>query len=201
MGYQDNPPYSLFQDHITGLWGTKDKEGNIQDKPIYLRSELSDHENTFGSKDGLTVVEFNPETGFDVIAWCSEPWYDEAWSLAYYPQVYENILWENINAHKSFTVADCSILKSIQQKCSLTDQHRAILQLLDIFFQLEDEINEPIELELEEKILNDDLKKLDSEERLQIILPLMENPNLSEEEKSILYYGVFILNYRLLYIR
>ena len=201
MEYQDNPPYTVFQDPATGYWGVKDKDGKIEHRAEYTRSEVPGHEDSFISKDGLTVVEFVPERGFDVIAWCSEPWYDEAWSLAYYPQVYENILWENINAHKSFTLADCSILKSIQQKCSLTDQQMAILQLLDIFFQLEDEINEPIELELEEKILNDDLKKLDAEERLQIILPLMENPNLSEEEKSILYYGVFILNYRLLYIR
>lgn len=201
MGPNDNLPYSLFQDHITGLWGTKDKEGNIQDKPIYLRSEVPGHENTFGSKDGLTVVEFNPETGFDLIAWCSEPWYSDAWCLTYYPKEYENILWYNINNHREFTSDDCNFLSTIEEKIPLTAEQAQIFHLLKLLFQWEETDNIAEEADLEKQILNEEAAKVTYEERLQTILPLMKEPELTPDEKSTLYYGLFILNYRLTYLR
>ena len=190
-----NPPYSLFHDVKTGRWGTKDKNGNIQFRPIYIRSSVAGKENIFHDEAGLVVIEFNPKTGMDVVAWCSEPWYDSAWSVAHYPDEYDDYLWQNIHSKTSLGLKHIETLKKVKSTVNLTPQQNSLFDLFSLFLEFEDEETEDDKWdELERVILAHPLIQMSADERMELVLPLMESSELSDDEKSLLWYALFRLN-------
>ena len=194
MNIHNNPPFTLFQDS-TGLFGTKDKDGHIYDEPIYKLSSDPEKPNRYISKDGLTVVDFNPEVGMELLSWCSGPWYDEAWLVADYPEAYNDILWQNINYNRELNADDIKAIKTIRQKIHLSDEQGEILEMLENYLKWQDvEFNSPLYEEFEEKILSSSACKIPPNDLIISLLPLMENNVLSPKEKSTLWYSLFCIN-------
>lgn len=199
MTCKDNPPYTLFQSP-EGFWGTKDKDRNVKDNPVYVRSTVPGNENIFHDIAGLEVVSFDVNEGMSVIVWCSESWYDTAWSAAKYPKEFDNILWDNINSHREFTSDDCRVLEKIRQNFQLTGKQNKVLSLLDLFFKWEEtDIMDPQFDEIEQKLQAMTPHEYTRDEIMESILPFMHSTDLLNEDKSILWYGIFRLNDYLLY--
>ena len=195
MKYKDNPPYSLFQDTETGRWGTKDKDGNIQFNPTYIQSTVPGKENFFHDEAGLEVVEFNKKTGMDLVAWCSEPWYDNAWSVTHYPKRYDDYLWQNIHFKTSLGFKDIKTLNQISSKVTLNPQQASLFELFKLFLEFEEEdIDDDKWDELEPVILAHSMITLTAKERVELVLPFMESSEFSDDEKSALWYILFRLN-------
>ena len=192
MDIHNNPPYTLFQDS-TGLFGTKDKDGKIYDEPIYKISSYQ--EKRYISKDGLTIVEFNPEVGMELLSWCSGPWYDEAWLVADYPDEYNDMIWHNIKSNRELNGDDSKTIRNIRKKIHLLGKQRDILVMIENYLIWQDvEIDNPLYEDMENKILSMPVSEMTPNDRICFLAPLMKNDILTLEEKSTLWYSLFCLN-------
>lgn len=198
MVIKDNPPYSLFQGE-DDKWGTKDKDGKVYDEPIYLRSSVPGSENFFTDSHGLEVVEFDENEGMSLVVWASEPWYDLAWSVANYPKEYDDLLWRNIQNKRDLGKVDIKSIVNVTSKVSLSEEELSLLDLVRKYLEYEEAIEDNSidiveERAIENRVLNHSLYSKTADERVNILLPLMKNENLTEEDKSTLWYTLFELN-------
>lgn len=83
-----NPPYSLYQAE-DGLWGLMDKDG-VKLPAVFKRSD------DIFSCVPWEVLNFNPEEGFDLLAWYDpfEVWFNFTFEDDRYPEEYAKYLWK-----------------------------------------------------------------------------------------------------------
>lgn len=185
---KENPPYKLFQ-APDGKWGTKDADGNVCDQPIYLRVEHDDGGVTYF--DGYTgVCDFNPETGMDIIAWY-QPWWEDAFLWAKYPDEYNDYLWRNIKADRQLGEVDARQIAALIECQRLTaEQHQAISDL--VFYCRWNSLPDDGDYnKFEEEWFSIQPLKLTPQQRVDCLVPLMQGDALTDELKSTVWYANF----------
>ncbi len=87
-----NPPYSLYQGD-DGKWGLVDKDGTRL-PAVFKRLD----EDRF-QKEPWSVVTFNPEEGFELLAWSDpcEAWFNFSFDDSRYPAEFAGYLWKKPN--------------------------------------------------------------------------------------------------------
>lgn len=87
-----NPPYSLYQGD-EDKWGLVDKSGTKL-PAVFTRID----ENRF-QENPWSVVTFNPEEGFELLAWSDpcEAWFNFTWDDPRYPAEFAGYLWKKPN--------------------------------------------------------------------------------------------------------
>ncbi|MCH5233747.1 MAG: hypothetical protein J1E16_00495 [Muribaculaceae bacterium] len=194
LQYKDNPPYSLFQGPDS-KWGTKDKDGKVHNKPIYIQSTKPGKENFFHDEAGLEIVEFDENEGMELVAWWSEPWYEMAWIVADYPERFNHYIVNNINGLRKLGLDDQNIINQIAIKTDLSEKQKSLFDLFNLFLEMEDENTDDKKFDMIEPfILSHSMKSLNCNERMELIIPIIETKDLIEEEKSTLWYTLFKLN-------
>ena len=141
-----NPPYSLYQGD-DGKWGLVDKNGTKLPAVFKRLDEDKFQENPW------SVVTFNPDAGFDLLAWYDpcETWFNFTFDDSRYPEEFAGYLWEKPN--KGYKEYVCEIRKlmpaeshwlldCINEADSLlgiddeTEYHKAIEKFLATYPQL-----------------------------------------------------------------
>lgn len=176
-----NPPYSLYQGD-DGLWGLIDKDGTRLPAVFKRFDEDRFQENPW------SVVTFNPDEGFELLAWCDpcEAWFNFTWDDPRYPAEFAGYLWEKPNkAYKeceneirrllpmeSHWLLDC--VNEADRLLGIEDEaesHKAIEQFLAAYPQLANVAD-----------FN------------HLLAPVMRNTNVSEDMKIALWQAKVMLD-------
>lgn len=88
-GMGENPPYSLYQAN-DGKWGLIDGAGK------HLDAIFDRFDNDTFSQAPWEVVTFDPQEGFELLAWYDpcEVWFNFTWEDAAYPEEFAGLLWQ-----------------------------------------------------------------------------------------------------------
>lgn len=179
-------PYSLFQS-ADSRWGTKDANGNIHDEAIYERIELENGAVRY--YDGYsTVCEFSPINGMELLTW-SEPWWESAFMVTHYPEEYNHYIWRHIKLNTELD-ENTQFLPQINSFADLSESQRKVIEELEFYCREEDNL----EIEDEEEWYETKCSKLSPKERVDALLPLMQEPAIPKDLKSLLWYAVFRFN-------
>lgn len=184
----NNPPYTIFQAE-DGRWGTKDADGNVEDNPIYQRIVRDDGSVTFF--DGYTTVcVFSPEEGMELLAWY-QPWWEDAFCWAKYPEEFNPILWENIRANRDIEDIDRSIFTDAMENLALTDEQRQAIGNLDFYARFRALPKDADDYAFEEAWFSSLSRQLTPQQLVDCLVPLMHSDCLAPEMKSAIWYANF----------
>lgn len=126
----------------------------------------------------------------------SEDWIKEAFSRASYPERYNHYLKTGIDSHKEMEPKDAQDIETLRNLISLTPLQSRILDdieflcRLDIFGGWES----PDLEKLQDEWLEDHPNNVSCNERVNALLPIMENPTVPEKLKETMWYGLFLFN-------
>lgn len=188
------PPFHLFQNE-EGLWGLKDSKDEIYYRPVYKRSEKEGAENVFVHIDQSEVVEFDEEAGFELRAYCSEPFRETAWSVANYPEEFHDMIWKRLKDRTDTTESDIKILKRLQKTLTLSSQEKLILEMLMLKLKFwQDDLSFDEEDEIEKQLIAKHYKIPSAQNRVDTLVDLMKKNNLSLQEQEMLIYIMFEMN-------
>lgn len=169
-----NPPYSLYQGD-DGLWGLVDKEGTRLPSVFNRLDEDRFLENPW------EVVSFNPNVGFDLLAWCDpcEAWFNFTWDDSRYPDEFAGYLWKKPNKEYPKYEAEIRRLMPVETYWLLDCINEAdrILAIDD-----ENEYHHAIV-----KFIGDYPQLAKSAHYNNCLDPVMRNTNVSEDMKMALW--------------
>ena len=193
-GYVYKGPFTLFQTP-DGKWGTKDKDGNVYDRPVYIRRTTTGQENIFDSTDGLEVVDFDPKDGMSPIGWCSGTWIDESFFSARYPKEYNDFIMPSAMARRDMTPRDIDDIEEIKTLVELTALQRRVLDDIEFLCRWaaieDDDERERMEAEWQKESNPDEIYP---DDRVKALVPIMENPSVPGALKTTMWYGLFLFN-------
>lgn len=175
-----NPPYTLYQDE-DGLWGLIDKDGAML-PAVFKRLD----EERF-QEEPWSVVMFNPEEGFELLAWSDpcEVWFNFTFDDSRYPAEFAEYLWKKPN--KEYQDYKCEIRRFIPAESHwLLDCLEESEWLLDI---CDDEHPEAIE-----RFLNNYPQLANAADFNHLLDPIMLNANVSEDIKTVLWQTKVMLD-------
>ena len=188
------PPFHLFQNE-EGLWGLKDSKDEIYYRPVYKRSEQEGSENIFYTVNKSEVVEFDEEEGFNLLAFCSEPFREMAWAVANYPDEYHAMIWKRLKDRTDTTISDIEMLNRLQTTLTLAPQEKLILKMLMLRLQLwQDDLSFEEEDEIEKQLVEHHRQIPSPQNRVDILVALMKKNNLTLPEQEMLIYMMFEMN-------
>lgn len=125
----------------------------------------------------------------------TEVWFEEAYSKAKYPDEYKNILWDNCNKHREMNKDDVGDIESIKSLIELSSLQLRVLD--DIEFLCRLDVMGGLDfkkLQLQDKWLEQHPNNLTSDERIQALLPLMQEPIIPYKLKETMWFGLFLFN-------
>ena len=184
-----NPPYSLYQGD-DGKWGLVDKNGTKLPTVFKRLDEDKFQENPW------SVVTFNPDAGFDLLAWYDpcETWFNFTFDDSRYPEEFAGYLWEKPN--KGYKEYVCEIRKLMPAESHwLLDCINEADSLLGI--DDETEYHKAIE-----KFLATYPQLANAADFNHLLDPVMRNNQVSENMKITLWQAKVLLddNIRLKYV-
>lgn len=185
---QHPAPFTLFRNE-EGKWGTLDANGNVYDRPIYNR--IIRGENNVTYYDGYcTACEFNPETGMEILAW-GQPWWEDAFSWAKYPDEYNYYIFEGIRACRQLKEHDGKQIAALNASMDLTpEQHQALsdIEFYSNWNSLPDDADDEV---LVNDWFNAQPKPLTPQQRVDCLAMLMQSATIDPGMKSTIWYGNF----------
>lgn len=182
-GFGENPPYSLYQAE-NDKWGLIDGSGNK------LPAEFKRGDKDCFSREPWEVVTFNPQEGFELLAWYDpcEVWFNFTWEDPAYPTEYAELLWEKQEK-------EVEEYREILYELISNEDHWLIDELL------RDEYRKKNDEEFDEGI--DDLltrcpKILKPSITNPMLDPVMKNPEIDRDVKIALWRAKVRLDYDIL---
>lgn len=183
-GLGKNPPYSLYQAE-DGKWGLIDKDGRRLEA-VFNRP---DDKNLFSCVP-WEVVEFDEQEGFEIVAWYDpfESWFAFTFDDEAYPDRWGGLLWKG----KKKEYSDCKPLyldklpKQSHWLVEAIDHIRtkfAEIMNMDLDYDKEDA---EIEVMLREALTRHPVLS-DYAATGQLLVPVLDNPEISEEDKAVLW--------------
>lgn len=186
----DRPPYSLFQNDA-GLWGVKDADGNIQFEAQYLRRTTSLGKEIFVHPSMLEILNFTEEDGFGVIAWCSEPWWEEALEVTTYPEEFIALI-EPLLFSGGITPHDMDQQLLFFNGIPSLEPIISELRFCFIYENLKDDEDDEA---LEEEWFDEHPSTLSAQERVDATMPFITNTSYPFESRTSLAWLTFMFNY------
>lgn len=189
----NNPPYTLYQ-APDGKWGLIDKDG-VKLPALFVRND--DH---FKAKPWESVC-FDEQQGFELLSWYDpcEVWFNFTFDdAAYYPEKWGKLLWmnekgslddylyvylDNIPEEEAWLIHLLSEyshkIKEIEQRDDVDDD-KIIGEMLQRFLERHPDLNRFAELN-------------------NRLAPIIDNPDIPEDAKVVLWCGKVSLDYELRY--
>lgn len=166
-----------------------DANGNVYDKPIYNRVEKNGE--VYFNDGYSTACTFDPLEGMEMICWC-EPWWEQTWAMAEYPEEYNKYIWFYIRNRDADTPDTLrQELALIPDTVRLTDCQRHIIDGLNMMLQWE-EMDDDDE---SDRIESDWLKQFPLDENAQLrvntLAELMTVESIPESCRRALWYANF----------
>lgn len=184
-GYDNRPPFTLYQGD-NGLWGLIDADG------VRLPAEFrrSDDGEIF-SRVPWESVCFDSQEGFELLSWYDpeEVWFNFTFNNPDYPSRWQKLLWTKVNGQFHDFRESYSLL--------LPEHDRWLIEALDSLTDAEKAIEARCggDCDKEDKEMWDFLDGLvtaypsltDFKSMNQLIAPIIDHPDVSVNEKAILW--------------
>lgn len=174
-----NPPYSLYQDD-NGHWGLVDKDGRKL-PAVFKRSD-----DRFSCVP-WEVVMFNPDEGFDLLAWYDpcEVWFNFTFDDPRYPAEYGKYLWKK--PEKEFAEYEAELRRLLPGLYWMFDSISEAERIIGI--NDEDEYNHAITQFLGQYHQLNDIADYNNALR-----PIMQDPEISDGMKAALWQAKAMLD-------
>ena len=190
----DNPPYTLYQSP-DGKWGLRDKDG------VKLPAEFQRTDDDIFSRVPWESVVFSEKEGFEFLSWY-DPW--EIWfsftfnNPDYHPEKWGTLLWKNergvIDDYRTVYLDNLSekdawlihVLSDYSRKIKeieesdCDDDDTIVGEMMQKFLYLYPELNRFADLN-------------------ELLAPILDNPNVPEDAKVVLWCGKVSLDSELRY--
>lgn len=174
-----NPPYSLYQDD-NGHWGLVDKDGRKL-PAVFKRSD-----DRFSCVP-WEVVMFNPDEGFDLLAWYDpcEVWFNFTFDDPRYPAEYGKYLWKK--PEKEFAEYEAEFRRLLPGLYWMFDSISEAERIIGI--DDEDEYNHAITQFLGQYHQLNDIADYNN-----ALSPIMQDPEISDDIKAALWRAKVMLD-------
>lgn len=188
----NNPPYTLYQ-APDGKWGLVDKDG------VKLPAKFERHDDRFSAVP-WEVVTFNEQEGWDLLAWYDpcEVWFNFTWDdAAYNSEKWGKLLWKKNDK-------EVEKYLPLYFEC-VPEKDRWLIDAISIFISKEKEIDyfKPESDECMSNLLKQLLAQYPELDRLgklnDLLAPVLDNPDIPEDAKVVLWSGKVSLDYELRY--
>lgn len=193
-GYDNHPPFSLYQDD-DGKWGLIDADG-VRLPAVFNRSA----DGEVFSRVPWETVTFDVNEGFELLAWYDpdEVWFNFTFNNLSYPEKWGNLLWKK----EKGTIDDYFTI----YLDNLPEKDRWLIHILSDFFHKIKEIekqgvidDEPMMRETMQDFLCRHPQLYLFAELNNMLAPVLDNPDIPEDTKVVLWCGKVCLDYELRY--